>query len=125
MLADLAEVGAQAEAVFPARFSKKHGGPRREGLTPATGLVEHLIEIYGVMRAQYPENGPPPGFGKRLVKFVRAGLPFAISTRTVWLEGRASFEAAFMEADLAMPTRVTDNAIRGAFQRLRTQIKMN
>jgi len=29
-----------------------------------------------------------------------------------------------MEADLALPTRVTDNAIRGAFQRWRTQIKV-
>ena len=124
MLADLAEVGAQAEAVFQARFSKKHGGPRREGLTPVTGLVEQLIEIYGAMRAQHPESGPPLGFGKRLVKFVRAGLAFAISTRTIWLDGRPSFEAAFMEADLALPTRVTDNAIRGAFQRRRTQIKV-
>src|SRR6266849_9828613 len=124
MLADLAEVGTQAEAVFQARFAKKHGGPRREGLTPATGLVEKLIEIYEAMRAQHPESGPPLGFGKRLVKFVRAGLAFAISTRTIWLDGRPSFEAAFMEADLALPTRVTDNAIRGAFQRWRTQIKV-
>jgi hypothetical protein len=124
MLADIAEVGTQAEAIFQARFSKKHGGRRREGITPATGLVERLIEIYGAMRAQYPESGPPPRFDKRLVKFVRAGLAFAISTRTVWLDGRPSFEAAFMEADLALPTRVTDNAIRGAFWRRRTQIKV-
>ena len=76
------------------------------------------------MRARHPESGPPLGFGRRLVKFVRAGLTFAISTRTIWLDGRPSFEVAFMETDLALPTRVTDNAIRGAFQRRRTQIKV-
>jgi hypothetical protein len=77
------------------------------------------------MRAQYPESGPPPVFGKPLVKFIRAGLAFAISTQTIWLDGvgRPSFEAAFMEADLPKPTRVTDDAIRGAFQRRRTQTK--
>jgi hypothetical protein len=124
MLADLAEIGVQAEAVFPRRFLKKHGGSRRKGPTPATGLVEQLIEIYGAIRARYPESGPPPRFGKRLVKFVRACLAFAISTRTAWLDGRPSFEAAFMEADLPVQTRVTDDAIRGAFQRRPTQTKV-
>jgi hypothetical protein len=126
MLADLAEVGAQAEAIFPARFPKKHGGTRREGPNSAAGLVDQLIEIYGTMRTRYPESGPPPGFGKSLVKFVRAGLNFAISARTIWLggTGRPSFETAFIEADLPKPTRVTDNAIRGAFQRRHTQTKV-
>src|SRR5271155_4586354 len=126
MLSDLAEAGAQAEAIFQGRFPKKHGGSRREGHNPATGLIDQLIEIYGAMRAQYPESGPPPVFGKPLVRFVRAGLAFAISTRTVWLDGAGppSFEAAFMEADLPKPTRVTDDAIRGAFQRRRTQTKV-
>jgi hypothetical protein len=123
MLADLAAVGAQAEAIFQARSPQKHGGSRREGPNPASGLVEQLIEIYETMRAQYPASGRATVFGKPLVKFVRAGLAFAVSTRTVWLDGtsRPSFEAAFMEADLPKPTRVTDDAIRGAFQRRRTQ----
>jgi hypothetical protein len=126
MLSDLAEVGPQAEAIFQARFPKKHGGCRREGHNPATGLVEQLIEIYGAMRARYPESGPSPVFGKPLVRFVRAGLAFAISTQTVWLDGvgRPSFEAAFMEANLPEPTRVTDDAIRAAFQRWRAQTKV-
>jgi hypothetical protein len=124
MLAGLAEVGAQAETIFLAGFPKKHGGSRREGPTPATGLVEQLIEIYRAMRAQYPCSGPRPVFGKPLVKFVRAGLAFAVSIRTVWLDdsGRLSLDAALIEADL--PTRVTDAAIRGVFQRRRTQTKV-
>jgi hypothetical protein len=126
MLLDLAEVGTQAEAIFQSRFPKKHGGNRREGHNPATGLVEQLIEIYEAMRAQYPESGPRPVFGKPLIKFVRAGLAFAVSTGTVWLDGtgQPSFEAAFMEADLPKPTRVTDDAIRVAFQRWHTQTKV-
>jgi hypothetical protein len=126
MLLDLAEVGAQGEAIFQARFPKKHGGRRREGHTPASGLVEQLIEIYGTMRAQFPESGPATVFGELLINFVRAGLAFATSTRTIWLEGdgQPSFEAAFMETDLPKPSRVTDDAIRGAFQRWRTQTKV-
>jgi hypothetical protein len=119
MLADLAEVGDKAEAIFEPRFPKKHGGKRREGFNAATGLVDQLIEIYEVMRARFPESGSPPSFGEPLVKFVRAGLALATTTRTIWLggTGRPSFESAFIEADLPKPTRITDAAIRGAFQR--------
>jgi hypothetical protein len=126
MLADLDEVGAQADAIFEAPFPKTHGGIRRAGHNPKTGLVEQLIEIYGAMRAQYPESGPSAAFGKPLVKFVRAGLAFAVSYQTVSWDGtdRPSFEAAFIEADLPEPTRITDAAIRGAFQRWRTQTKV-
>jgi len=78
------------------------------------------------MRAQYPESGPSLVFGNCLVELVRAGLAFATCARTTWLDGteRPSFEAAFMEADLLKPTRITDDAIRGAFQRWRTRNKV-
>jgi hypothetical protein len=38
MLANLAKVAAQADAIFEAPFPKTHGGERREGHEPATGL---------------------------------------------------------------------------------------
>lgn len=127
MLADLAEVGAHAEAVFEAQFPKRHGGGRRAGPEPATKLVEQLIDIYGAMRAQYPRSGPAPAFGRPLLQFVRAGLAFAVSARTEVIDsdGRRyrPFEVAFLEVDLPKPSRITDKSIQGVFQRRRTRIK--
>jgi hypothetical protein len=120
MLADLAKAGAQADEIFPARFEKKRGCERRKGPTPATALVERLIDIYATMRAQYPQSGDPPSFGASLIKYVRVGLTFATSSRPVWVDGiwRPSFEAAYMEHDLPKPSRLTNAAIRGVLQRL-------
>jgi len=125
MLADLAKVGAQANAVFEAPFPKAHGGERRQGHEPATGLVDRLMEVYEDMRARFPESGPRPAFGDPLLRFVRAGLAFAVSTRTIYMDGkhREPFEAAFMEVDLPKPTRVTDDAIRGLWARRHSQTK--
>jgi hypothetical protein len=117
MLADLAEVSGQADVIFEGPFPKTHGGARREGHEPATGLVHRLIEIYEDMRFRFPDSGPRPTFGKVLLQFVRAGLAFAVSIRTIWMDGRSqpSFEAAFVEANL--PTRLTDAAIKSIFER--------
>jgi hypothetical protein len=120
MLNDLAEFGAEAERVFPSKFPRQHGGSRREGSTPAVGLIEHLIEIYAAVRRQYPESGPALAFNARLKRFVRAGLAFAVSAPPEVIEdGRRHqyFEARFLEKDLPDPSRITDHAIRGAFNR--------
>lgn len=122
MLADLEKVGMQAETIFPRRFPKKHGGKRREGHDPATGLVERLIEIYGNIRAQYPESGPAPAYGAPLRQFVRAGLAFAVSLPPGSIDSNGRrwqvVEARFVETDLPRKTRITDNSIRGTFDRL-------
>ena len=122
MLADLEKVGIQTETVFPRPFPKKHGGRRREGHNPATGLVERLIEIYENIRSRYPESGPVPAYGVPLIQFVRAGLAFAVSPPAEFAdsEGRRYqlFEVRYLETDLAKDSRITDNAIRGIFDRL-------
>jgi hypothetical protein len=117
MLADLVEVEAGTDTVFDTPVPRTHGGPRRESHTPATGLVDRLINIYVDMRSQFLDSGPPPAFGNPLLQFVRAGLAFAVATRTIRLvdEDLEPPEAAYMETNL--PTRVTDDAIRGVWAR--------
>ena len=122
MLADLETVGIQAETVFPRQFAEKHGGRRREGHNPATGLVERLIKIYENIRTRYPTSGPAPAYGAPLVQFVRAACAFAVSAppETIDSDGRRwqLAEVRFLESDLPKETRLTDNAIRGIFDRL-------
>ncbi len=122
LVADLAEAGSQAQTIFPAQFPATHGGRRRAGPDPATALVEHVIEIYGSMRTQYPASGPKPAFDGPLRRFVRAGLAFVVSPppETIDSDGRRwqLAEASFLETDLPRETRITDSAIRGVFDRL-------
>ena len=56
-------------------------------------------------------------FGKPLLQFVRAGLAFAVSTRTSYLGDKylQPPETAYVEADL--PTRLTDAAVNRIFER--------
>jgi hypothetical protein len=119
MLVDLVKVGEQAEAIVPARFPKKHGGRRRDGPDPKSGLVERLIEIYENMRTRYPDSGPAPAFGAPIIKFVRAGLAFTVSAPPERSDSsgrpRQYAEVSFLESDL--PTRLTDKAIQGIFDR--------
>jgi hypothetical protein len=126
MLSDLAEVGPQAGFIFHSQFPQRHGGRRREGLTPAAGLVERLVEIYGAMRAQYPESGSVPAYDASLRQFVRAGLGFVVSQPRVTGSdgmGYQSFEASVLETDLPKSSRITDKAIRNVFYRWRARIK--
>ncbi len=122
LLADLEKVGLKSETVFPRPFPKKHGGPRREGHKPETGLVERLIEIYENIRARYPESGPVPAYGAPLIQFLRAGLAFAVSVPPESIDSNGRrwqlTEVRFLETDLPKETRVTDNAIRGIWDRL-------
>jgi hypothetical protein len=127
MLTDLAKVGAQAGSIFPGQFPKQHGGARREGHSPATGLVEQLIEVYAAMRTQYPRSGPVLAFDASLKGFVRAGLAFAVSPPPEVTDSDArryrSLEANLLETDLPETSRITDDAIRAIFDRWRRQIK--
>ena len=96
------------------------------GLTPAAGLVDRLVEIYGAMRAQYPESGSVPAYDASLRQFVRAGLGFAVTQPRVTGSdgmGYQSFEASFLEPDLPKSSRITDKAIRNVFYRWRARIK--
>lgn len=129
MLIDLAQVGADPEAVFPSQFPKTRGGERRQGPTAATALVHQLIEIYDDMRARFPRSGPSPAFGPRLKKFVRAGLAFTVSMPPEMSDSegmrRQLKEVTFLEPDLPENSRITDSAIRGVFDRRNPQTKVN
>lgn len=117
MLADLTALGTQAEAIYPVANRQKRGGNRRLNADPRSELVRRLIELYEALRKQYPETGPAPAFSAPLIQFVRAGLTFAISRRK-FPDGMdlQSSEAAFI--DRALPKLITDDAIRGVYQRL-------
>ena len=73
MLANLAKVAAQADAIFEAPFPKTHGGERREGHEPATGLVYRLIEVYEDLHARFPDSGPPVGLWQALASIRSSG----------------------------------------------------
>jgi hypothetical protein len=119
MLTDLISVGEQAEAIFWSPFPKTRGGNRRKGPTPASDLVDQLIRIYVDKRDKFPDSGPRPAFGDDLLRFIRAALVFTVSARVLYVGGqrRQPSEAAFIESDLAKPTRMTDDAIRGLWDR--------
>ena len=120
MLADLEKVGIQADTIFPREFPKKHGGKRRKGHTPATDLVGRLMEIYEDIRTRYPESGPATEYGAPLIQFVRAVLAFALSPPPECSDSDGRrwqlAETRLLETDLS--TRMTDDAIRGVFDRL-------
>ncbi len=128
MLADLAKVGDQTEVIFPSPFPKTRGGERRQGRTASADLVHRLIDIYDDVRARFPRSGPAPAFGRPLLQFVRAGLAFAVSPPPEFTDsdGRCyrPWEANFLEADLPETSRITDDAIRGIFDRRRPQTKL-
>jgi hypothetical protein len=127
MLTDLAQVGADPQAIFPSRFPKTRGGERRQGRTAATDLLDQLIEIYVDLRARFPKGGPAPGFGPRLVTFVRASRAFAVSAPPEMMgpDGKRYQlrEAMFLKTDLVKDSTITDDAIRGVFDRRNPQTK--
>jgi hypothetical protein len=122
MLTDLVGAGAEAETIFPAESPRQHGGSRRAGPTPATGLVADLIAIYAEVRAKYPKSGPEPAFDAHLKGFVRAALAFVVGRPPEFMgtdrRRYSFFEARFLETDLSKESRTTDDMIRGIFYRL-------
>jgi hypothetical protein len=98
------------------------GGDRRTGKLTAEGaLIQSIIKLYLEFRERFPSSGPHSGFDEALRKFVRSGLELAVSySHSVGSDGK-NYEPWYMSAvdrNLPKPTRITDAAIRGAFQRL-------
>jgi hypothetical protein len=98
------------------------GGDRRTGELTAEGeLIQAIIKLYIEFRERFPSSGPHSGFDEALRKFVRSGLELAVSySHSVGSDGK-NYEPWYMSAvdrNLPKPTRITDAAIRGAFQRL-------
>jgi hypothetical protein len=108
LLSDLIEAAKRAGT----QYRPGRGGKRRAGqITAEVGLVQDLIQSYEELRNPFPSSGPPPAFDKRLRKFVRSGLELVASA------------SRFVDSDLAKPSRITDAAIRGAFNRWLAQTK--
>jgi len=120
LLSDLVEAAEQSAREISTRPGR--GGDRRTGELTAEGeLIQAIIKLYIEFRERFPSSGPHSDFDEALRKFVRSGLELAVScSHSVDLDGK-KYEPWYMSAvdrDLPKPTRITDAAIRGAFQRL-------
>jgi hypothetical protein len=125
LLSDLAETAERSARQTSTRPG--HGGDRRAGeLTAKRELLQAIIKVYIEYRDRFPSSGPEPAFDEPLRKFVRLGLELAVSCPdSIGPDGK-KIEPPYMAAvdrDLPKPTRTTDEAIRGAFQRLLAQTK--
>ena len=78
ILGDLVTLSSRAETFIKCRSPKSHGGRRKEGPGAAAKLIQALIEAYAALRARFPESGPLSAGDKALIRFVRAGLEFAV-----------------------------------------------
>ena len=67
----LLELTGAAVAKEDDKTVRVRGGPRRKP-TPAGALIRDAINLYAELRDQYPESGPPPGFGGPMVRFIRS-----------------------------------------------------
>jgi peptidyl-tRNA hydrolase len=112
LLSDLAEAAERCALDAGTQYRPGRGGERRAGqITAEVQLVQGVIESYAELRNRFPSSGPPPAFDKRLRKFVRSGLKLVASA------------SRFVDSDLPKPSRITDAAIRGAFNRWLAQTK--
>ena len=92
------------------QYRRGQGGERRTGqITAEVELVQGLIGSYAELRNRFPNSGPQSAFDQPLRKFVRSALRLVASA------------SRFVDPNL--PTRITDAAIRGAFNRWRAQTK--
>jgi hypothetical protein len=66
--------------------------------------MQGAIDSYAALRNRFPSSGPPLAFDKPLLKFVRSCL-------------------TLVDSNLPKPSRITDAAIRGAFNRWFAQTK--
>jgi hypothetical protein len=106
LLSDLAEAVEQCELETGRQYVHSRGGNRRKNLVTAeVELVQGLIESYAELRNRFPNSGPQLAFDQPLRKFVGSALRLVASA------------SRFVDPNL--PTRITDAAIRGAFNRLR------
>lgn len=120
LLSDLVEAAEQSAREISTRPGR--GGDRRTGELTAEGeLIQAIIKLYIEFRERFPSSGSHPAFDKHLRKFVRSGLELAVNFSHSDDSDKKKYEPWYMSAvdrDLPKPTRITDAAIRGAFQRL-------
>jgi hypothetical protein len=124
LLSDLVEAAEQSAREVSTR--RGLGGDRRTGeLTPEGELIQAIIKLYIDFRNRFPSSGPKPKRDERLREFVRSGLELAVSGVRVGPDGKKyePWNMAAIDCDLPKPTRTTDAAIRGAFQRVIAQTK--
>jgi hypothetical protein len=89
-----------------AEYRPVRGGDRRAGqITAEVELLRGVIKSYAELRNRFPSSGPRPAFDKRLRQFVRAVLELVATS------------SRFVDYNLPKPSRITDAAIRGAFNR--------
>jgi hypothetical protein len=124
VLSDLVEAAEQSAREVSTR--RGLGGDRRTGeLTPEGELIQAIIKLYIDFRHRFPSSDPKPKCDQRLRKFVRSGLELAVSSIREGPDGKKydPWHMAAIDCDLPKPTRTTDAAIRGAFQRVIAQTK--
>jgi hypothetical protein len=98
LLSDLVE--ATEQSARETSTQRGRGGDRRAGqITAEVELMQSLIASYAALRSSFPDSGPEPAFDLPLKSFVRSGL-------------------RLVDPCLAKPSRLTDEAIRGAFNRM-------
>ena len=128
ILDDLVALSDQALRVSEDSFSNARGGARRQGPKATAELVQALMETYAALRMRWPESGPRLAFDKALRRFLRVGLEFAVSYAPISDPNGGvlseQWEATVIDAELAKPTRTTDAALRGIYQRWRSRIKI-
>ena len=112
LLSDLLEAAERCALEISTQYRPGRGGDRRaRQITAEVELVQGVIKSYAELRNRFPSSGPPPAFDKRLRKFVRSGLKLVASA------------SRFVDSHPPKLTRITDAAIRGAFNRWRAQTK--
>jgi hypothetical protein len=112
LLSDLVEAAERCALETGTQYRPGRGGSRRERqITAEVQLIQAVIESYAELRNRFPNSGPPPAFDGQLRKFVRSVLKLVVST------------SPFVDPNLPKPNRITDNAIRAAFERWRSKSK--
>ena len=112
LLSDLVEAAERLALETGTQYRPGRGGSRRKGqITAEVQLIRAVIESYAELRNRFPNSGPPPAFDGQLRKFVRSVLTLVVSA------------SPFVDPNLPEPNRITDDAIRAAFERWRSQSK--
>jgi hypothetical protein len=108
LLSDLVEAAERCALETRTRYRHGRGGERRAGqVTAEVELIRAIIASYAELRNRFPNSGPLPAFDKTLRKFVRSALKLVVSA------------SRFVDTHLHEPSRITDEAIRAAFNRWR------
>jgi hypothetical protein len=99
LLSDLVEAAERCALETGTQYRPGRGGQRRAGqVTAEVQLIKTIIESYALLRNKFPSSGPRRASHRTLMQFVRSAL-------------------RLVDPCLAEPSRITDEAIRGAFNR--------